>query len=293
MNIFHVLLILAADSPSNALNQIANQSQTERISTSNSFLGQKRGEGWLESNSSIVNDALQWLGVQSHKPLAYKPIDVAVVGNGPLTDHDRGLINGAKEVYRFNSMPNLNKGEHVGTVFLRRVGYEGDKIWGLGRQRNMCPIITNAKAIVLVVNGQGKPISPHKLAELRKEFSRVDVAEESCKEITINGHIHYSNAFKPEALFSTGFVGLAHVLNNSPSVLKGSKVHVFGMNWKNDSEHSGGHPFELEKQLVRGHPRIIVHETEFNVYKPIDILGKIRWKCEYNRADCRTRACYV
>lgn len=210
-------------------------------------------------------------------------IDVAVVGSGPLSDHDRALIPSAKELYRFNSMPNMNMNERVGTVFLRRAGYSGDKIWGMKGASGACPRITEASGLVLIAKGQGSPISEQKLQELKNQFGgQVIVSDQSSQQLTMYGHTYHSNAEKPNALFSTGFVGLSHVLHHSPLALNGSKVHVFGMNWKKESIHSGGHPFGLEKQAVYEHPQITVHETTEYFYKPHDESGKMRWTCEHN-----------
>lgn len=283
-----MLLILVAALASNVISAVAHVSEADIIKKvrhsrkSTSFLHAKRDDSWPDGNFSIIGEAMHLFGFDGAEAEDDEPIDVAVVGSGPLTEHDRKIIGTAKELYRFNSMPNLNIGEHVGTVFLRRAGYAGDRIWGLSEHDSACPRIVDAVAIVLVVNGQGKPISSEKLAQLRRAISRVEVAEESVKELTINGQTYHSRDFRADALFSTGFVGLAHVLNTSASVKKGSKVHVFGMNWNNHSIHSGGHPFDMEQKVIREHPQIVVHETGSDDYKPLDDSGKTRFECETN-----------
>lgn len=257
------------------------------------FLQISRSGQDLEGNSSKSNVSKDkdFSGLGVTRSVIAESIDVAVVGSGPLTDHDRELIATAQELYRFNSMPNLKMGEHVGTVFLRRDGYVGDRVWGLGGADGACPRITEANGIVIIgggqSTGQGSAISQHKLVELRNKFSKVDVAKESCTQLTIDGHTYHSNLHKPNALFSTGFIGLSHVLNNSPLVKKGSKVHVFGMNWKKESVHSGGHPFDVEKKVVHECSQILVHETDGYFYKPRDESGKMRWSCEHNETPAK------
>lgn len=248
----------------------------------NSFRRKKRDDSWLDGNFRIVSEPMDLAAFDSSKDNSDESIDVAVVGSGPLTDRDRQMIRTARELYRFNSMPNLNVDEPIGTVFLRRAGFAGDRIWGLDSRDGACPRIVDADAIILVVNGQGRPVSPPRMAELYRQFSRVHVAEESVKELTINENTYRSNDFRPGALFSTGFVGLAHVLNTSPSVKKGSQLHIFGMNWNNHSIHSGGHPFDMEKKVIFNHPQIVVHKTESEDYKPHDDSGNVRWTCDGN-----------
>lgn len=216
-------------------------------------------------------------------------IAVAIVGNGPLSEEDRLEIGGAQEVYRFNSMPNLRFGERVGRVFVRRAGDHGDEIWGVPYTRLYCPRIKEAEEVIIIVKGQGSGfVSPAKLKWMRQHFARVEVAAESVKSVTIEGKTYRSDAknrwSKYQQMFSSGFVGLAHVLKSSKAVARGSPVHIFGMNWKRESVHAAGHRnvLDIEEDTIRSAKKVVVHKAAADFYKPRNSTDedKVLWRCE-------------
>mmetsp|Transcript_59279 Transcript_59279/g.94077 ORF Transcript_59279/g.94077 Transcript_59279/m.94077 type:complete len:341 (+) Transcript_59279:61-1083(+) len=213
---------------------------------------------------------------QGLRGLERSEVSIAVVGSGPISEADRVMIGNAKEIYRFNSMNNLRRDEEVGTVFLRRGGYKGDTISGLPPSSRSCPLIEHADALLIIMD-PGPGLSSQRLHELRSRWPRVDVIEESPIGILeIDGERVWPNT----AGWSSGFVGVAHVLKHSPLAKQGHKVHVFGMNWKHTSVHSGGHPWLKEKGVLVNTKSVVVHPANSYNYKPRNSTGKMMWMCE-------------
>jgi hypothetical protein len=201
-------------------------------------------------------------------------VSVAVVGSGPISETDRALIKNAMEIYRFNSMNNLRKAETVGTVFLRRGG--NGLLSGIPPSSGSCPLLEHANALRIVMD-PGPGLSPAVLADLRSRWPSVEIIDEKPNTAAeIDGRFYFPNA----AGWSSGFVGVSHVLKHSPLVQQGHKVHIFGMNWKHTSVLSGGHPWMHEKEVLMNAKSIVIHPANTFNYKPRDSTGKMMWMCE-------------
>jgi hypothetical protein len=210
-------------------------------------------------------------------------VGVAIVGSGPISESDRDLIRNAREIYRFNSMNNLRKDEKVGTVFLRRGHNMECLVSGLPPNPGACPLIKHADALRIIMD-PGPPMDPLCVKDLKTGWPSVEVIEESPQGmLEIDGEefrCTFANGNPNPGGFSSGFVGVAYVLKHSRLVMQGQKVHIFGMNWKHTSAHSGRHPWWMEEDALANAKSVVIHPTSADTYKPRNKWGGDLMTCE-------------
>jgi len=210
---------------------------------------------------------MAFLNANSSSP-TIKPVAQAehiyVIGNGPILASDHNLIAQmpADWIYRFNGMNNLQPSEPVGNVFVRQ-GKKG--FWGLGdcrprsekQQLNICPRISEAKRLILVGSFD---ISESFTEVCAQTYPKALVSSVTRVEqlVWMGQEVNSENASRG---FSTGFVGLVHVLDWHPPP---TQIHIFGMNWE---LKSSGHDMAQEKALIEQAPSawIKIHATRVPV----------------------------
>ena len=189
---------------------------------------------------------------------------VAVVGNGPITEADRQLINNFDIVYRFNDCKNMKKGDKITHLVVRQT-FIFHTVTGL--DTNFLPL-KDAKNIIFI--GKDKELYENiKLKNPNRNFSMIDVYEKiTCKFMNCNkkliDNIKFNNINikQTDASWgpSSGFLVLADVTG------KYNNVHIFGMNWNfnwymdHDSSWEKDNILKLCKHCV-------IHKTKNDNYK--------------------------
>jgi len=174
--------------------------------------------------------------------------DIAVVGNGPLSEeHRQELVQfPAAKVFRMNAMNNLHNGEPVGHVCANACSQGW---WGVTVLA--CPRVHDAEEILLFGNPDKAEAS---LADLRRKVGgQVMLGPPDGHNIDVEGTKYATNF--PNGGFSIGFKAIAYARSKYPS----ARLHVYGMNWS----WKGGqpHPFGVEKKAVRSFHDVVVHES--------------------------------
>ena len=202
------------------------------------------------------------------------PSEVLVIGNGPLSSEQRAIIRNTQpsQVFRFNGMSNLHPGEPVGHLFARLCDNTSEPraYWGISppmsamgviealfipssgtlRTRFMCNRVNEALAVILL---QGREED----AKFYARYYGMPVHHERCDVGCRKPSFHGAGSW------SSGFLGLLHVLQKRPS----RRVHVFGMNWAKHPQ--GSHPAQLEEMLVQKLVKtgdVVVHRTPAREY---------------------------
>jgi hypothetical protein len=183
---------------------------------------------------------------------------VAVVGNGPLKESDRYLINKFDKVYRFNDCKNMKKGDKITHLVIRQFN-TSERVSGLIKYKSP---FENLQNIVFIGS------NPSILETIKQNNPNIDCRMISIYEpqvpdslkykqdfITYNGNI-IKTKYKDWG-FSSGFT----ILSNIPY----KNVHIFGMNWNfnENTEHDG----KWEKIIIdKNCPKCTIHPTRTNSY---------------------------
>lgn len=193
-----------------------------------------------------------------------KEPSVAVVGNGPITEYDRQLINNFDIVYRFNDCKNMKKGDKI-THLVTRQTFIFHTITGL--DSNFLPL-KDAKNIIFI--GKDRELYEKiKLKNPDRNFSMIDVFEKiTCKFMNCNkkliDNIKFNNINIKQTNASwgpsSGFLILADVTG------KYNNVHIFGMNWNFNWYMDHDSSWEKEN-ILKLCKHCIIHKTKNDKYK--------------------------
>ena len=183
--------------------------------------------------------------------------DVAVVGNGPLSEEDRTAIDAHDCVSRFNSVANRRKGERFDVHVSRRMG---DTFAGMDRNdgRPVVPVTVSEDLAYSAPELVGKTVLPPLLAYERQLGSEnTQPPDRRLFEHSRCGDecAHASSDWGP----STGAMAI-DVLDKSPHV---RTIDVYGMNWNGDPRHIDfKHPNLVPTHCTKCH----IHRTASNTY---------------------------
>lgn len=191
---------------------------------------------------------------------------VAVVGNGPLDEHQRYKINSEEYscVVRFNDMKNAADGDRTDIVATRSSGKGGVRFplpKSVPTNVKILPIVpTLDDASARFRKGDYMVMEPLFVYEQKFEGKAVDSAVfEECDMCQSTGLCNHSAARDGP---SSGCV-VIDALNSSSNV---DKIHVYGMNWNVE----GGNPHHIDfsnPDLVPGCcDKCVVHPTPHSGY---------------------------
>lgn len=191
---------------------------------------------------------------------------VAIVGNGPITDIDRKLINKFDIVYRFNDCKNMEKGDKLTHLVVRQNGLK-DKVHGLNY--NYIPM--NETNNLIFIGTRNDLFNNIKKNNNNKSCKMLEIYEPSiclnenttCN-LSKNNKIKFNNQLiKQNNSYwgpSTGFIMISDLTN------KYKNLHIFGMNWNftEKMKHNG----KWEKNIINNMcQKCNIHPTAYNNYK--------------------------
>lgn len=189
---------------------------------------------------------------------------IAVVGNGPISQKDRSLINKFKYVYRFNDCKNMKVNDKITHLVVRQSGNTGF-VHGIDKNYK-CPldvpnlIFIGTDETLFQKLKQNNPSCYLKMIEIYEKniCNKTSCSIKHNDKIKFNGiYVEPSNA---DWGGSSGFYMLAD-LTNSPLP---KEIHIFGMNWNFDRM---GHNSKWEKKIIKKLcQNCRVHPTSANTY---------------------------
>lgn len=171
--------------------------------------------------------------------------NIAIVGNGPISDEDRNKINKFKTIYRFNKTPRMKQDDKITHLVIRQ-DYTNNRIFGLTNfktQIDVKNIIYIKSHDSLYIENKIKENNPNKNLKVIKT-----------KPVIFNNK---------EFNFDTDY-GASSGLILLSNIYKGQPIHLFGFNL--NFPHKG-HNSELEKDIIFNKCKnCIIHKTINNDY---------------------------
>lgn len=184
---------------------------------------------------------------------------VAVVGNGPLSEHDRRDINNSDYVIRFNDLKNFRDGERCDIHAIRHHGtFDFASIYKTPNYSQIIPVAPNPECVFNSKYLSGKTgLAPLFLFDPRKNnilSSNTRVFKNStCSEECIPSNSDFG--------ISTG-TAVIDALESCNSV---NKINIYGMNWNGEHEHLDfKYPYLVKKYCNK----CKIYKTNSNNYLP-------------------------
>ena len=163
------------------------------------------------------------------------PKNIAIVGNGPLSEKHKKLINTFRYVYRLNHAPAYRKGDKIDTIVTRYFGTSNNTSSDKFLSEN--PELRNKKTIIVgpyMGNGKYKDIYVYeKVLKSDQTITKDLRLFENCKYCKTNDKCKHSSAANGP---STGILILDFLQKKYPN----TKFHIFGMNFTWPSKKKGG-----------------------------------------------------
>lgn len=201
--------------------------------------------------------------------------NIAVVGNGPLSEDDRARINGSGYdcVVRFNDRKNLREGEPTTVHVVRDLPHAPSGIWGLfgGGARDVPGLVPHEKVFVQPVTTQPgaicslfehatslPPILVHERSTRGGTHAPPERIFPACEKC---GSVYECDTSASRFGPSTG-AAILNVLNAAPAT---TRIDVFGMNWRGGDHHLD---FQQPTLVSDCCDKCVIHPTASENYTP-------------------------
>lgn len=191
-------------------------------------------------NNLIGNVESGWLTT----PTEY-PIDIAIVGNGPLSPEQKEYISSFPMICVFNRNLHGLPGTHM---FVRQRNVDDRGIHGFDTSmEHKQDALIRKYTKELIYFGVHDPISI-KLLALKYPTIPVIGCLDKTEHVNVFKMSDNLVANAENMSPSTGILGIRFIFQNYPN----ATLHIFGMNWKFNSTY---HNQEVEKSLINSIPR--------------------------------------
>ncbi|BDA44028.1 hypothetical protein COCOBI_05-2120 [Coccomyxa sp. Obi] len=178
--------------------------------------------------------------------------DIALVGNGPLTDEQRQQISKAGRVVRFNALNNRIPGERIDVWLVRYNGMGPANYWGFKQLRytEAEEVVRQASGVVFL-GGHPTRFMAYAVEELLTWYPFVPV--EKSMQINITGYWDLYNQVLSDstslkragAMPSSGLLG---VLTTVACMRPDQKLRIFGFNW--NPQNWFMHKMSAEQKII-------------------------------------------
>ena len=213
------------------------------------------------NKNSFSDNEIQ--GLPNHSPISpYVAQQVAVVGNGPISENDSKKINECQCIIRFNDAKNRKSDERTDLQIVRRqlgVGKIERMFWKYFVPKGVYTMYVTEPSYVLSYNGLENPLGVIDIGRDKTKFRDDLKLFPGCNKCDNKPCTYSLTEWGP----STG----ALVINMLESMDNIKEINVFGMNWNPPSNKINVHvDFNYPELIKNCCKKCIIHKTTTNNY---------------------------
>ena len=159
---------------------------------------------------------------------------IAIIGNGPISNYQRKIINSYDIIVRFNGTKNLKKNDKTTVLAIRQ-----NETGFFGLNSNCVQPHVSPKHMILLGTNR---INHMKKVCLKRNINTKTIHIYYDKYFYPNFNKYYTNKFRNDS-FSSGFIIINYFLHH----FRDHDIHIFGMNW---NLPTGFHHMKFERKEI-------------------------------------------
>ena len=211
-------------------------------------------------------------GLPNYSPISiYEAWQVAVVGNGPISENDRRMINSCQCIIRFNDAKNRRPNERTDVQIVRRklaFGRVDRMFWKYYVPKGVYTMYISEKRTEL------DPVPNISFTGLENLIGSLDVGTRGSQfrddTVLFEGCDKCNNKACKYSLTGNGPSSGGIVIDTLDSLDNIKEIHIFGMNWTSQSHilnHPEGHiDFKYPDLVKQCCKKCVFHKTPTNDY---------------------------